>query len=103
MSYVSWLRRTALIWAIEAVVLFLLCRLAPGLSIDRWQSALALIVIISLLDAVLWPILSYVALPFMVLSLGVVTLVLNGCILWLAAALVPGISIDGVWTYLLLI
>ncbi len=50
------------------------------------------------LNAVVWPVLARFTLPLSVLTLGLGTLVLNGVLVAFAIDLVPGASIDDVWT-----
>ena len=53
-------------------------------------SAVLAVAVIGLLNALLWPILSYLILPFAVLTLGLASLVLNGALVLLADSLVTG-------------
>jgi uncharacterized membrane protein YvlD (DUF360 family) len=76
--------RILIIWLIQALALLLLALLLNGLSIDRAWNALVATAVIGLLNALLWPLLSYVLLPFAILTLGLLTLVLNGAVIWLA-------------------
>ena len=97
-----WIARTLLIWAIETVALVLLAELLPGLSIDSWGTAIAASAAIGILNALLWPTLVYLTLPITVLTFGLLTLVLNGLIIWLASQFVPGMTITGFWTSVLI-
>jgi putative membrane protein len=94
-----WIVRTAFIWALQTLALLILSQLIPGVRVDSWQSAVVLIGVIALLNAILWPILSYITIPLAVLSLGLFTLALNSGILWLAFRLIPGVSVTHFWTY----
>ena len=44
---------------------------------------------------VLWPLLSRILLPFMVFTVGIGALLINGILIWLASTFVPGITIEG--------
>lgn len=50
------------------------------------------IAIVGLLNALLWPILTYVTLPLIAYTLGFFSLLLNGLIFWLGSQHVEGIS-----------
>ena len=54
--------------------------------------------VIGLLNAVLWPILSYFLVPFAVLTLGIGALLLNGLVVWLASLIVPGFNLVNFWS-----
>ena len=62
------------------------------------RTALAVTAVIGLLNALLWPILSYIIVPFAVLTLGIAALILNGFIVWLASAIVPGFTLVNFWS-----
>ena len=90
--------RILVIWAIEAFALGLLTSLLPALQVDSVGTAFVAAAVIGLLNALLWPILSYLILPFAVLTLGLAALALNGAIILLADALVPGFQVAGLAT-----
>ena len=87
--------RVLVTWAIEIVGLVALAGIVPGLVIHDLGSAAAGVVILSLVNALVRPILIYLTLPFTVLSFGLLTFVLNALMLVLAARLVPGIEVQG--------
>lgn len=93
--------RLLVIWIIEALALIFMAWLLNGLTISRGTTALLAAAVIGLLNALLWPLLSYIILPFAVLTLGLASLILNGVIIMLAAALVPGFEINDLWTAVL--
>ncbi|MCA9875199.1 MAG: phage holin family protein [Anaerolineales bacterium] len=89
--------RIIVIWIIEAVAILILTYLLNGLHVPNFRTALAAAAAIGLLNALLWPLLSYLILPFAVLTLGLAALALNGVIIMLAAYLVPGFTVDSIW------
>jgi putative membrane protein len=93
--------RILVIWAIQALALLILTFFLKGLSVDSLGVALAAAAVIGMLNALLWPLLSYVLLPFAVLTLGLLTLVLNGAVIWLAGQFVDGFHVDSLWTAIL--
>ena len=93
--------RIILIWLIQALALLLLTLVICGLRVDSIWIALIAAGAIGLLNALLWPILTYILLPFAVLTLGLLTLVLNGAIILLAGWLVDGFYVDNLLTAIL--
>jgi putative membrane protein len=93
--------RILIIWIIEALALVLLTFLLRGLRVDSLETAFVAAAVIGLLNALLWPLLSYVLLPFAVLTLGLLALVLNGVIIWLAGMIVPGFDVENLLTAML--
>ena len=87
------------VWAANAASLLLLAAILPGFSIEHWGGGLALAAVLGLLDALVWPLLIWAALPLTVITLGVGVLVLNGLFVWLASDLVSGyVSVSGLGT-----
>lgn len=88
-------------WLVSAVSLAIAAWIVPGISV---AGALALIVaalVIGLLNALVKPVLVILTLPLTIVTLGLFLLVLNGLLFWLAAALVPGVQVDGFLSALL--
>jgi len=75
--------------------------LLPGVSVRSFWSATLVALVMGLLNTVIKPVLEFFSLPFIILSLGLFTLVINGLLLWLAAALLDGFQVDGFFTALI--
>ena len=90
--------RIVLIWAIESFALVLMSFILDGLQIDSVGTAIVAAAVIGLLNALLWPLLSYIILPFALLTLGIAALFLNGVIIYLAGQLIDGFTVATVGT-----
>ena len=91
--------RILIIGVIEVVGLLIMAWLLDGLVIENAGAAILAVAVIGLLNALLWPILSRIFLPFAVFTAGLFFLFLNGFILWLASEIVDGFTIDKIfWT-----
>jgi uncharacterized membrane protein YvlD (DUF360 family) len=93
--------RILVIWLIETLALGIMTWLLDGLRVDNLETALLAAAVIGLLNALLWPLLSAVLLPFAVLTLGLLALVLNGVIIWLAGQIVDGFHVVNLGTAIL--
>ena len=91
------LRRHVIEFAITAVSFWLVAWLLPGISIRDVGTALVAAVLLSVLNAVLWPIISRFFSRIILWTAGLLGLVLNGLILWLASEILDGLTIDSVW------
>jgi putative membrane protein len=89
--------RIIVIGIFEVIGLLLMAWLLDGLQIDSVGTAIVAVAIIALLNALLWPILSRVFLPFAVFTAGLFFLVLNGVIIWLASLLVDGFTVTSLF------
>jgi putative membrane protein len=82
-------------WLLSAVALLVVANILPGIQVDSFGSALIAAFVIGLVSATVGLILKIVLLPFIVLTLGVVYFLINGLMLKLASALVPGFRVVG--------
>ena len=92
--------RILIVWAINAVALLLLPYLLPSIKIGGFGSALLVVAVLGLINALLRPLLVLLTLPVTVLTLGLFIFVLNALLFQLAAYLVPGFSVGGFWSAL---
>lgn len=80
-------------WLIAAIAFLLAAYILPGFHVDGLVPALVGAVVLGIANMIVKPILVFFSLPITILSLGLFLLVINGLILWLVAAIVPGISV----------
>ena len=72
---------------INAAALWAAIRLVPGISFEGdWWLVFAVALVFGVLNAVIRPILFVLTLPFLLLTLGLFTFVLNAIMLWLTSA-----------------
>ncbi len=83
-------------WLVTALGLMVLARVVPGVKLSSFTTALIGTLILSMINALLRPLLIRLTLPIYVFSLGLFSLVVNGIILWLASALTDGFDLDGI-------
>ena len=97
-GFLRFIVRVLIIWSIQVVALVIMAWLLSGVRVDSVGAAIVAVGILALLNALLWPLLSYIILPFAVLTLGLASLVLNGVFILLTSALVEGLHVDNLWT-----
>lgn len=85
-------------WAISALFLYVLSFLFRGIVIDSALAAIIAAIVLGLINATIKPILQIISLPITVLTLGIFYLVVNGLMLMLVSALVPGFYVSGFGT-----
>ena len=84
-------------WLINIIALFLVINMVAGVSVDSWESIIVAALVLGLLNAFLKPALIMLTLPFNILTLGVLTLFINGSLFYLAAKFVKGFHIVSFW------
>jgi uncharacterized membrane protein YvlD (DUF360 family) len=87
--------RVALVLGLDALTLLALSALLDGFVLEGAGSALGAAAAIGLLNALVWPALSRLALPLNVLTLGLAGLILNGLLVSFAIDLLPNAQIGG--------
>ncbi len=82
-------------WSISAVAVLITAKVISGFKVSGFWSAVWAALIIGLVNTFIWPVLFFLTLPINVLTLGLFTFVINGIVIKLAAALLPGFEVDG--------
>lgn len=97
----DWFARTLLIGVAEWIALLVIAPLVGGVHLAGFRSALEFVIFVGLANALLWPLLARLTLPFLVISFGFLTFLLNGLIVWLGGQLIAGIYFDSYFHALL--
>ena len=84
-------------WLISAIAIGVAAYLVPGVLVTV-PGALITAVVLGALNMLIRPILLLLTLPITIITLGLFSLVINALLVMLAAAFVPGFSVDGFWT-----
>ena len=82
---------------ITGIAVFLAVATVPGLEVETFGAGLAAVLVLTILNLVLRPILFVLTLPLIVLSLGLFLVILNALLLEFTAYLVKGFSVSGFW------
>jgi putative membrane protein len=82
---------------ISGIVAFGLSYLLPGIHIDNFTTALLVALVLSLLDAIVKPILVIFTFPITIITFGLFLFVVNAIIIWMATKFVKGFTVDGFW------
>jgi len=78
--YVS-LKRSLIIFIGNVIGIYLISFLELGVSLNHFADIALFVIYISIINALLWPILTRILMPFLVLTFGIGTLILNGILL----------------------
>ncbi len=80
----------------NAVAILLIAYLFPRLLVaDSVMAAVAAAFVLGIVNAIVRPVFVFLTLPITVVTLGLFLLVINGLLLWLVTALVPGFHVAG--------
>ena len=87
---------------VTTISLLIISKLPTGVEVDTVKKGFVAAIVFGILNAILHPILSFLALPITFLTFGLFSLVINGFIFGLAALLVSGFRLRwGIWSALI--
>ena len=92
-------KRSLIVFIGNIIGIYLISFLGLGVKISSFDDIFLLVLFIGLVNAILWPVLTRIAMPFLVLTFGFGTLILNGILLEMLAPLFS-IEIHGLATIL---
>ena len=86
-------------WGINIVALLLVDGIFDSVEIGRWWPVLIGAAVLGIANAVVKPVLAVLALPLIIVTLGLAYFAINVLMLALAEWIATDFSIDGFWTY----
>lgn len=89
--------RLAAHWVLSALCLLVVARFVPGIFVSGFGTALIAAVVIGLVNGTIGLILKVMTFPLTILTFGIFWLLINAVMLKLAAMLVPGFEVHGLW------
>ncbi len=81
---------------ILAVAVFIVAKLMPSIHIKSFWTALVVALVYSVINFLVGWLLTLLALPFIILTLGLFKFVINAFLLWVTDKLIEDFEIDGV-------
>lgn len=79
------------------LVIILAGRYLSFVHVDTWQTALVVLIVLTLLNISIKPILTILTIPITVITLGLFLFVINALMILLTDYLVTGFDVDGFW------
>lgn len=87
--------RLILHWFVSALAIAISSYLLPGVRVSGLGAALVTALVLGLINTFIRPLLLLLTLPFNILTLGLLTFVINAVLILLTSALVPGFKVAG--------
>ena len=89
------LKRILIVFIGNVIGIYLISFIGLGVTIDRFDDIILFVLFLGFVNAVLWPILTKILMPFLVLTFGIGTLLLNGLLLHIFGPFF-GITVNGI-------
>jgi putative membrane protein len=90
--------RFAYRWAASIVALLAAAAIFSGIDYEGFWTLVVAALVFSLVNAIVRPLVILLALPAVILSLGIALLFVNALMLWLTDVIVPSFEVSGFWT-----
>lgn len=88
-------------WLLKIIVcsvnVFLLAYILPGVETKNMFTAFIVAIVLSILDAIVKPLLILLTLPATIFTLGLFLFVINACVILMGAYFVDGFKVDSFW------
>lgn len=91
------MRQRLVRWAILALGVALATRIVAGITCDNALALIIVVLLLSLFNTILKPVLLLFTLPFIIVTMGLGVIVINALLFLLAAKLVQGFDVEGFW------
>lgn len=88
-------------WLVNALALLLTSYIVKGITVQGLGSALIAAAVLGIVNAVIRPLFLLFTLPLNILTLGLLTFIINGVMLLLVSGMVPGFEVRGLWSAVL--
>ena len=86
---------------LTTLAILLVTNVYSGIQVDSVTTAVIAAVVLALINTIVRPVIVLLTLPISMLTLGLFLLVINACMLSLAAWLVNGFDVGGFWDALI--
>ncbi len=84
-------------WILNALALYIVAHIVSGISLGSFGSAMIAIVVMSIVNMLVKPVLFLLTLPITIVTFGLFTLIVNAIMLLLVSKFTPGFHVDGLW------
>lgn len=84
-------------WFVSTLVVIIAAYLLPGVHVESFWTALAVAIVLGILNLFLKPLLILLTLPVTIVTFGLFLLVINALLILLTGSIVPGFTVDGFW------
>jgi putative membrane protein len=81
-------------WLVATIAVAITAYLLPGVAVSGVFSALVTAIVIGIINTFIRPLIYFLTLPINILTLGLLTFVINALLIMLASMLVPGFTVS---------
>jgi putative membrane protein len=97
---VHYLAHIIAVWLVDALALWIVAQLIPGIEVRGFGAALGAAIVIAIVNGTIGIVLKFLTFPLTLLTLGLFLLVINALLLKLASLFTPGFKVHGFFSAL---
>ena len=86
-------------WVVNIIALAFCDWIFSAVDIDGWGPLLIGAAVLGVVDWIVKPIVTFLAIPLILITLGIALFFISMLMLWITTVIVDGFSISGFWTY----
>jgi putative membrane protein len=86
-------------WVLNIIALGFCDWIFDGVEIDGWGPLLIGAAVLGVVNWIVKPIVTFLAIPLILITLGIALFFISMFMLWITASIVDGFNINGFWTY----
>ena len=86
-------------WVVNIVALAFCDWIFSAVDIDGWGPLLIGAAVLGIVNWIVKPIVTFLAIPLILITLGIALFFISMLMLWITASIVDGFNISGFWTY----
>ena len=83
---------------VSTLAIIIATYIMPGVHIADYWTAVVVALVLALVNLIVKPVIVFFTLPLNILTLGLLTFLINGLLILLVAYFVPGFEVKGFWT-----
>ena len=87
-----------IMFAVDTIALIIVAKLFKGIQVKGWGPLLISALAIGLVNAFIRPVIILLTLPVNILTLGILTLFINGFLFYMVSKIIKGFDIKDYWT-----
>jgi len=92
---VHYLAHIIAVWLVDALALWIVAQLIPGIELRGFGAALGATIVIAVVNGTIGIVIKFLAFPLTLVTLGLFLLVINAFLLKLASLFTPGFKVHG--------
>lgn len=80
---------------LTSIFILIIAKQLKGVEVDSWWTAICGATAFGLINAILFPVVAFITLPFTIITFGLFLFILHACMFKFSAAIVSGFQVNG--------